>query len=156
MKYIFLDIDGVLNRDATEIAAPSGCMFVEEELVKKLQHIYYETHAKIVLSSSWRMGWYDIASGKTDTHNAADYSALAAKLMSFGIPIDGHTELLYDQSRAGEIRKYLNGEKDVDGFVILDDMRIKGYEEHQVMTDPGSGLADADAERAIRLLKKYS
>ncbi len=153
MKLIFLDMDGVLNRDSTEIAAPSGCMFVEDELVKKLQNIYYETHANIVLSSSWRMGWYDIKSGKTDTHNAEDYRALTAKLLSFGIPINGHTELLYDQSRAGEITKYLNSQQDVDGFIILDDMLIKGYEDHQIMTDPETGLTDNDVKNAIALLK---
>ncbi len=153
MKIIFLDIDGVLNRDSTEIAAPSGCMFVEDELVKKLQCIYYETHAKIVLSSSWRMGWYDIKSSKTDTHNAEDYCALAEKLLSFGIPINDHTEFLCDRSRAGEISKYLNSQKDVEGFVILDDMHIKGYEKHQIMTDPETGLTDEDVENAISLLK---
>ncbi len=153
MKLIFLDIDGVLNRDSTEIAAPSGCMFVEDELVKKLHRIYCETHAKIVLSSSWRMGWYDIEFGKTDTHNAEDYTALAGKLLSFGIPINGYTEMLYDQSRADEITKYLKNAKDVEAFVILDDMRIKGYKEHQIMTDPETGLTENDVKKAIALLK---
>ncbi len=50
-KVIFLDIDGVLNRD-------DGGVKIEEEFVKRLAHIVEETEAEIILSSSWR-GMYE-------------------------------------------------------------------------------------------------
>ncbi len=153
MKLIFLDIDGVLNRDSTRIAAPSGCMFVEDELVERLRRIYCRTHARIVLSSSWRMGWYELASGRMDTPNAMDYQALSEKLLSSGIPINGHTEILPDRSRAGEIARYVAREPDVEAFVILDDMAIRGLETHQVRTNPELGLTEDDVEKAIEILR---
>ncbi len=152
MKMIFLDVDGVLNTNTTSIAAPSGCMFVEDGLVKRLQSIYYATHARIVLSSSWRMGRYDMLAGRTDTHNARDYNALAAKLLSFGIPINGHTAMLPRRSRAAEIAEYLRKSADIEQFVILDDIPVEGYSERQILTDPERGLTDADVKRAIKLL----
>eukprot|EP00012_Vannella_robusta_P006151 CAMPEP_0206201584 /NCGR_PEP_ID=MMETSP0166-20121206/11650_1 /ASSEMBLY_ACC=CAM_ASM_000260 /TAXON_ID=95228 /ORGANISM="Vannella robusta, Strain DIVA3 518/3/11/1/6" /LENGTH=261 /DNA_ID=CAMNT_0053620317 /DNA_START=1 /DNA_END=783 /DNA_ORIENTATION=+ len=47
MKLIFLDVDGVLNRDVTE----GG---FEDECVEALKYIVQKSGAKIVLSSTWR------------------------------------------------------------------------------------------------------
>lgn len=53
MKIIFLDVDGVLNsvQDGYSIRLRT------DSHLKLLQHIVKETGAKIVLSSSWRIGF---------------------------------------------------------------------------------------------------
>ena len=51
MKYIFLDIDGVLNNGTGP--------FLHEDKVKLLSEIIEETNAKIILVSSWKDGWYN-------------------------------------------------------------------------------------------------
>ncbi len=152
MKVIFLDIDGVLNKNSTSIPAPSGCMFVEETLIRRLGRICRATGAKVVLSSTWRFGWYDIQADKSDSVNAEDYIALSSSLLALGIPIHGHTPIIYDGSRGDEIRHYLRQSRDIDSYIILDDVTVVGFAEHQIKTSPKTGLTDADAERAIKML----
>ncbi len=154
MKVIFLDIDGVLNRNATLELSPSGCTFVEDRLIRRLKRIYYSTHAKIVLSSSWRLGWYDIAANSSETANAEDYSALSFRLMSEGIPIHSHTPILSVNDRAKEIAAYIRETPDIESFIIIDDISVDGFSERQIKTSPRLGLTDADADRAIKMLSE--
>ena len=71
MNVIFLDIDGVLNSNEellnlmTEDFDPINEIFDNHLLV--LQKIVQSTDAKIVLSSSWRMGYIRKLNGKQDT-----------------------------------------------------------------------------------------
>lgn len=153
MKIIFLDIDGVLNNDKCKVSAPSGCMFVEDNLVKRLQRIVYATDAKIVLSSTWRLGHYLIEYGITGYPDVYDYEELATKLLSFGIAIHGYTPILSDGDRAKEIAQYLGKQRDVESYVILDDIAVAGFEDHQVKTDSKYGLTDENVQKAIRILK---
>ena len=57
MKVIFLDVDGVLNCQKTE-AKCRGFIGVDSKKVKLLKKIVDATDAKIVLSSSWKIGWW--------------------------------------------------------------------------------------------------
>jgi hypothetical protein len=57
MKVIFLDIDGVLNTTSTTEMFEEYT-FVEDEKVQLLKQLVTRTGAKIVLSSSWRYGWW--------------------------------------------------------------------------------------------------
>jgi hypothetical protein len=53
MKIIFLDIDGVLNCDNTR--NPRRFPYViDPRLLARLKRLLKATHAKVVLSSSWR------------------------------------------------------------------------------------------------------
>src|SRR4051794_10641019 len=53
MKVVFLDIDGVLNSDATP--NPRGFPFiVDKKLLARLQRLLQRSGAKAVLTSSWR------------------------------------------------------------------------------------------------------
>ena len=56
IKIIFLDIDGVLN---CRNSKPScfGIMGVDNKKVEVLKSIVDKSGAKIVLISSWRIGW---------------------------------------------------------------------------------------------------
>ena len=78
MKVIFLDIDGVLNHEYCK-ALLHGIYFVEDEKVLLLKELINATAAKVVLTSTWRMGWHDIDEEK-NTQNAKDFLALKEKL----------------------------------------------------------------------------
>ncbi len=57
MKYIFLDIDGVLNNENTTDLNPSGQVGVSMKQVRNLAGIVTATGAKIILTSDWKYGW---------------------------------------------------------------------------------------------------
>lgn len=50
MKYIFLDIDGVLNSN-------NGKAVIEDKPLKLLNKIIEQTNAVIILISSWKIAW---------------------------------------------------------------------------------------------------
>jgi len=54
MKLIFLDVDGVLCLIGRDEKTNKLKSFVSGEAVENLKRIVDETHARIVLSSSWR------------------------------------------------------------------------------------------------------
>ena len=59
IKVIFLDVDGVLNDQASN----SKCGFytgIDDKKVKRLRAIVEATNAKIVLVSSWKKHWEKI------------------------------------------------------------------------------------------------
>lgn len=59
-KYIFLDIDGVLNSEHTldescENMNQKIASIISDQYLRNLQYIVEKTDAKIILSSSWRV-----------------------------------------------------------------------------------------------------
>lgn len=64
MKYVFLDIDGVFNTEdylkkvKSTLENYPKCMF-DPQLVSNFNEIIDKTNAKIILSSSWRIGMSD-------------------------------------------------------------------------------------------------
>lgn len=150
MRVIFLDIDGVLNG----YSAKTKIMF---NISKKL-HFYkflrshynvfgvriFKTFllwlivkfsgAKIVLSSSWRVGW-DFNKGVNHTH---DQVLLEKVFHMFHMKIFDVTESsVSGGSRGLEIQHWLNDNPDVTSFVILDDEKfgiIDYYPDNLVIT----------------------
>ena len=123
MKLIFLDIDGVLNYEGYERFTRSGTRFIDPVLIKRLKKIIDCTGAKVVLSSTWRKGIYDMREGLADTVDALDAKELLAELGRYGIEIYGVTPMCGLISRAEEIKRYLDSceGEDIGQFVILDD-----------------------------------
>ncbi len=152
MKLIFLDIDGVLNRNATREIAPSGCTFIEDIFIARLKRICNHTGAHIVLSSSWREGWYAREAERDDPWVIADYEALEAKLYGCGLSFYDYTPMHTPGNRAAEILQYIEESAGVEDYVILDDLRLEGVEAHHVRTHPKHGLTDEDVIRAIAIL----
>lgn len=143
-KYIFLDVDGVLNCDSTKALSPNGYVGISDKLVKRLKKILDSTNAKIVLSSDWRLS------------NDDDYKYLAQKLKyKANAEIYSKTPDVSWLRRGYEIRKWLF-ERNVDNYVILDDIKFYDFNgslaEHFVLTDPAVGLTDANVEAAIKIL----
>ena len=50
-----------------------------------------------------------------------------------------------------EIKSYLENRK-VEGFVILDDMQIDGFDDNFILIDPRNGLSEEHIERVNEIL----
>lgn len=156
MKLLFLDIDGVLNSVSCHTKTFSGYLFVEDRLIQNLKTITDATGAKIVLSSTWRIGHYDIVNGDSNSEAAIDFSMLERRLKSFRLTILDYTRLSNDMNRGGDIKDYLerwNVDK-IDSFVIIDDEAsgLQLYTKNLVKTEYKYGLTKEDCEKAISIL----
>ena len=158
MKVIFLDIDGVLNHTGCKEKLKSGCYFVAEYKMALLKKLVEETGAKIVLSSSWRIGWFDLENG-IRSHNANDFIALREKFAEYGLEFLGYTPFKSVKGRGEEIDLWLRaweGEP-VESFVILDDMNgryLRPYAGRLVRTSFTTGLLPKHVELAKKILEK--
>lgn len=136
---IFLDIDGVLNgynkwdllgwkiicstkskrlkRWYTKVTDPYG---IHERKVKRLAKIVKATNAKVVMSGSWRFGWWNTPYEK----QFADQRKLTDLLNKYNIEVIDITPRSSDGRRDKEIMEWLvHCEDMVKRFVILDDER---------------------------------
>lgn len=151
MKFLFLDVDGVLNSGNNDFGS------VEKDKLDRVKTIVKETDAKVVLSSSWRFG-----EDCSENSNAKrQYDNLISSLNTVGIEVYSQTPKLPD-GRGYEIQKWLldSIEKDgirVEGFAILDDEEAKylyPMDAHLVQTDSDIGLTDKEMFEAIRFINE--
>lgn len=153
MNVIMLDIDGVLNY--FDCKARCGLYLgIEDDKVKLLKQIVDATDAKIVLSSTWRLG-YDNAG-----HRLADHvSYMEKKLGRYGLEIYDATPHLGSRCRGKEINKWLEDHPEVENWVVLDDEWFPDYNTfgiypHWVATYfYGFGLREDDVKIAISILE---
>lgn len=131
MKFIFLDIDGVLNHHPG--GDISGEPNVEHRQAKRLNRIIDSTGAVLVITSAWREH-YDLGGWE---------SFLAEH--GVGCEVEG---ILPPGDKAVELLRWLDY-YEVEDFVVIDDMRIHPC---QVLTKSFVGLTDEDADEAIRIL----
>ena len=94
MKFIFLDVDGVLNNIHTERCNPSGFTGISRKLVKNLASVIRATEAIIILTSDWKIGWESF-----DFCCSEDAKYLNTELAKEGLKISGKTydNHVYDQ-----------------------------------------------------------
>ena len=134
---IFLDIDGVLNGYNKwnllgwkivnflnikslrlwykHISEPFG---IHESKVRRLAKIVKATDAKIVMSSSWRCGWWKCPYEK----QYEDQRQLTDLLNKYNIEVIDITPTLKSGARGQEICQWLSKHKNmVNSFIILDD-----------------------------------
>ena len=157
MKYLFLDVDGVLNTPASK----SRCGFyigIDSEKVLLLKQIVERTGAQIVLHSTWKENWERDKKRKPLQDELANY--LDKKLQAAGLVAIDKTPDYADGrylSRGEGIVEYLNAGS-WESFVILDDLQFDydscGLTDYFVRTDKTMGLTPELAERAIRILEK--
>lgn len=155
-KYIFLDIDGVLNsvsfykeRSQSERYSilkekikdeyiASYLADIDPEKVKLLNKLTDVTGAKIVVSSSWR-----------------SYSELQTVFTLAGIkePIYDITSRLSGGCRGQEIQQWLD-KNECDKYVILDDDSDFFYNQlpYFIHTDWKVGLTESNINKAINIL----
>lgn len=167
MNIIFLDIDGVLNTVYTKQQTKYGFTFVEDRFVSVLKQMKEELNAEIVLSSTWREGWYHIEQGK-ESIDSSDFLELKDKLQEFDISLLGYTPPILDKykhlcfchpNRAAEIQKWLDnwtGEP-IEHFVILDDYpKMKPLGKYFVRISETEGLQQKHIRKAKQIFQKYS
>jgi hypothetical protein len=134
---IFLDIDGVLNgynkwnllgwkiisstknqklmQWYRKVTYPFG---VHESKVKRLSKIVRATNAKVVMSSSWRFGWWNTPYNE----QFEDHKKLTDLLNKYNIKVIDITPRSLYGGRDDEIKEWLSkNEEIVKRFVILDD-----------------------------------
>jgi hypothetical protein len=151
-KYIFLDIDGVLNCNNTTDDC-FGMTGIEDRLVKKLSTIVNATGAEIVLTSTWRDYW---ESDKKESQDA-EGTYLDEKLLKQGLHISAKTDPDWLYKRGEGIVEWLK-DKNVESFVILDDephdYKEVNLEQHWIQTYDvnDGGITDEDVVKAIKIL----
>ncbi len=158
MKFLFLDVDGVLNNIHTEDTAPSGCLGVSRRLIRNLADIIEKTGAIIILTSDWKIGWESF-----DFCCSNDAKYLNKKLSKEKIRITGKTydEHIYDrffEDRGKGIKRFLSQQINVESYVVIDDHVFLDFDEdiksRLVKTDASVGLTEEDVERAIEILSQ--
>lgn len=169
---IFLDWDGVLNsaewkvrRGSPQDTSLRGLTLhrIDPDAVARLNAIVHATvpDAAVVLSSSWR---YEIPIGKMqDLLAARGFTGrlIGRTPLALELPIYQHLSSLQKRQigqghheRGLEIERWLALHGPVRSFVILDDDDdMAGVRDRLVHTDYAQGLTDADAARAIAMLR---
>lgn len=155
MKVIFLDVDGVLNYRGCK-ARCKGFLGVEPEKVVLLKQIVDATDAKIVLSSTWRLGYNKDQKGY---HGFRRH--LEKRLNEYGLSVYDVTEDISAYKRGAEIRLWLAQHgKEVKRWVVLDDEYFGDFTEHKikshlVQTDMyADGLTERHVRKAIGILNR--
>ena len=158
MKFIFLDVDGVLNNIHTERCNPSGFTGISRKLVKNLASVIRATEAIIILTSDWKIGWESF-----DFCCSEDAKYLNTELAKEGLKISGKTydNHVYDQyfeDRGKGIKTLLSNQKNVESYVVIDDHVFSDFDEdilnRLVKTDANKGFMEEDAGRAIEILSQ--
>lgn len=157
-KYIFLDVDGVLNNHFTKDTI-SGYTGIDSEKVNALAEIIERTGAELVLCSSWKDHWQK--EHKEDQDEFGDY--LDKKLEDAGLEIIDKT-IDCGYRRGTGIKNWLSENADPnDRWCVLDDECFADYYyngnffDHLVSTEyynPDGGLQNAHVEQAVKILNE--
>lgn len=167
MKYLFLDIDGVLNTGRyQDLLQETGQHFADEDsalfdpiAIKNLQYIVVTTSAKIVLTSTWRMDGIEAMRNKWKRRRMPGYiyGIIPHSVTRFA-DIDTNDEWSKHAigSRGMEINEWLlRNAKGSNAYAILDDVDdfLSCQANHIILTNPYDGLTIEIAERVVKLLK---
>ena len=162
-KYIFLDIDGVLNSEHTWEDKTSN--IISDQLVKNLSYLVEKTDAKIVLSSSWRVYF----NNNIKNPNNIFAMALLASLNKYNLKLHDMTPYPkgpYSSERGLEIKTYVE-QNNITDYVVIDDEEFSDFKTHldmsrfiqtnfgdETTTIENEGLNIKVAKKAIEILNK--
>lgn len=160
-KIIFLDVDGVLNplinvkiKKMKQLPTSSYYIQLPGDKLYLLKKIVNYTGAKIVLSSSWRIGF-----NRATMEPSPSVINLSNQLARYGMSIYGYTPLHPERHRGTEISMWLNTYRNrfgyTPGYIIIDDeiCDIVGmHRGHCVKTKSLIGLQEEQVNIAINLL----
>lgn len=164
-KYIFLDIDGVLNSEHTFGNKISES--ISDQYLENLRKIVEKTDAKLVLSSSWRVYFGE---NINDPRNSLAIN-LVKSLAKHNLKLYSSTPFIkgeFSNERGLEIKTYIDQHKITD-YVIIDDEEFSDLKIHldmsrfiqtnfgdETTTIENEGLNKKIAEKAIEILKGKS
>lgn len=138
-KYLFLDIDGVMNSVADNDLDGDIC----ERNILLLKQIVDRTNCTIIISSAWR---------KMPNR----YNNMCRKLCSCGIEVYDKTPSIYEGNRGDEIKLWLksNNIEPVEEltFAVLDDEKVPDMGNHLVKTDFMYGLQQEHVNKVVEIL----
>lgn len=168
MRYVFLDVDGVLNSKHTKEGMNQIAVLDVKNLkaFKQIMNAFYEKYGrenvKIILSSSWRAGTTGYIDRFGNYHiNDKERRFLDNTLKVFDLYIDDETP--EDIGRGKEISMYLAGHlDDLEGYVVFDDYLFSDFKQfyitrHLVKTsyyNMNGGLLDKHMKYANRMMEK--
>lgn len=152
MKIIFLDVDGVMNSVNDQ--------WLDPKCVDNLHMIVQATGAKVVISSSWRDGWYKEPEKKY--MNSPEMANLEVAMNELGMEIYDKTRpqlMGVMDFRGNQIKDYLKDhEGEIEGFVVIDDLFFPDFgplKDWLVLTDyDEGGLTVERAQEAIFILNQ--
>lgn len=160
MNVLFLDIDGVLNKEWWIRGKPTdnyGVLF-DPKCVANLEKIIARTSADIVISSSWKMfmGLSGLQAMWKERGLPGKVIDVTPDVMCDKLLIDqefNNGDILYN--KGCEIKGWLSkyGD-DVSHYAIIDDMDdiLPEQKSHYIQTDPSVGITKFNAECVIRIL----
>ncbi len=152
MKFIFLDIDGVLNNSKTYDDRKTPVL-LDRKNMRNVGRIVDSTDAKIVLVSSYKDSW----SKFTYSGQGVIGRYLVLKFSEYGLSIYDKTETAGSLDCRGKgVKKYIE-EHETESFVIIDDSESdyikEGLSDNWVQTNKESGgLTKPLALQAIKIL----
>ena len=148
-RYIFLDIDGVLNTGRNDCLDPerNGHPF-DSEAVSNLGRIVRQTGARLVISSSWR----HMGLGKL--REMWQRCGLPGGISDVTPGAWGEDETF--PTRGDEIKAWLEARTGPVSYVVLDDNdeHVAGQEGRWIIVNPHYGISGEDADTAISILKQ--
>ena len=151
MKFIFLDIDGVLNNNKSPKTSKAVITF-DAFNMKNLRRLVDLTDAKIVLISSYKDCWQKGCNGGSVIGKTIDDA-----FFNYGLTIYDKTETVGDFNCRGKgIKQYVE-EHETESFVIIDDSesdyKKEGFSDKWVRPNGESGgLIKPLALQAIKIL----
>lgn len=168
MNIVFLDIDGVVNtlmidtepfklrRDNIKregfyykLNMPGDMEVSNRQAIMWLNKLCKETNAKIVITSTWRMGENGFENTKSALYNSG---------LMVDIEVIDATPILKNPSdmkiRGHEIQMWLDNHKDILNYVILDDDSDMLEEQlnHLVIVNTHYGFGLPDYLKALEML----
>lgn len=146
LKFIFLDVDGVLNTRKSRLK--SGANSMDPALVANLDWVLSATGALLVISSSWRLG--GIGKG-SDFYQQLKIAS--NRFDSIYSKIHGATPHLPTQDRKAEVLLYADIHKP-SAFVAVDDdaFDLDSPPSWLVITSDSTGLDDVAGLQIISML----
>jgi hypothetical protein len=152
MKYLLLDIDGVLAtpkqwKNGRMIAVPSGrsSYGFDRKCVKRLKTIIEQTECVVILTSTWRK-----------LYPLEDIEWLLKK-HGLSLVFHGKTSYVANSGRGREIDEYLCYNKINAGYVVIDDdvFDMGNLDQDRIVKcDSNIGLQDKGMNDAIRILNR--
>ncbi|MGN0005321.1 MAG: HAD domain-containing protein [Candidatus Gastranaerophilaceae bacterium] len=143
-KYLFLDIDGVMNSVKDNDLETDIC----ERNILLLKQIIDKTNCTIIITSALRNSSIPKMKEK--------YNAILRKLYSYGIEVYDKTPSISKGNRGDEIKKWLSmfNTEPIEKltFAVLDDEKVPDMENHLVKTDYWYGLQQEHVDRIIKIL----
>jgi len=154
MKVIFLDIDGVLNTDRqiriNDLKQINDIDF-DQQAMENLKMIIDQSKAKVVITSTWRIHQNENGYLWRELVRNFEACSIDPEIMIDITPVID--TIMKPEARELEILKWLDANRNVEKFVILDDQWSMGtLNDHFIRCFSFNGITAEITEEAIEIL----